>query len=167
MIQVCYLINMVGYSIEARWFFVYVKDVKNIYVIGWRSFTGISFPPRSSFDNVTNDLQSFLQARRVRFCAQVDPDSAWRQPGAGAELLAGCDQSPLCPAVRHHLIARYAYHKGGCQPLFPVAGCFYPIGLSYPPDWGERTMSLRPTDDTELKSGMTFHFMPGLWLDAW
>lgn len=41
----------------------------------------------------------------------------------------------------------------------------YPIGLSYPPDWGERTMSLRPGDRTELKPGMTFHFMTGLWLD--
>ena len=40
----------------------------------------------------------------------------------------------------------------------------YPIGLCYPPDWGERTMSLRPGDRTELKPGMTFHFMTGLWL---
>lgn len=39
----------------------------------------------------------------------------------------------------------------------------YPIGLSYPPDWGERTMSLRPGDRTELKPGMTFHFMTGIW----
>jgi ectoine hydrolase len=45
--------------------------------------------------------------------------------------------------------------------------CGYPIGLSYPPDWGERTMSLRPTDDTVLQEGMTFHFMPGLWFDDW
>jgi ectoine hydrolase len=42
----------------------------------------------------------------------------------------------------------------------------YPIGLSYPPDWGERTMSLRPGDRTVLEPGMTFHFMPGLWLDT-
>lgn len=42
----------------------------------------------------------------------------------------------------------------------------YPIGLSYPPDWGERTMSLRPGDRTELKPGMAFHFMTGLWLDT-
>ena len=45
--------------------------------------------------------------------------------------------------------------------------CGYPIGLSYPPDWGERTVSLRPTDETVLQPGMTFHFMPGLWLDDW
>ena len=43
----------------------------------------------------------------------------------------------------------------------------YPIGLSYPPDWGERTMSLRPSDESVLQPGMTFHFMPGLWLDDW
>ena len=40
----------------------------------------------------------------------------------------------------------------------------YPIGLSYPPDWGERTISIREEDDTVLEAGMTFHFMPGLWM---
>ena len=33
----------------------------------------------------------------------------------------------------------------------------YSIGLNYPPDWGERTASLRPGDQTVLESGM--------WLD--
>lgn len=41
----------------------------------------------------------------------------------------------------------------------------YSVGLSYPPDWGERTMSLRPGDRTVLEPGMTFHFMTGLWLE--
>jgi len=45
--------------------------------------------------------------------------------------------------------------------------CGYPIGISYPPDWGERTMSFRPSDATVLEPGMTFHFMPGLWRDDW
>lgn len=40
----------------------------------------------------------------------------------------------------------------------------YSIGASYPPDWGERTMSLRRGDLTELRPGMCFHFMTGLWL---
>ena len=43
--------------------------------------------------------------------------------------------------------------------------CGYAIGLSYPPDWGERTISFRRGDRTELEPGMTFHFMPALWLD--
>ncbi len=45
--------------------------------------------------------------------------------------------------------------------------CGYPIGLSYPPDWGERTISFRREDDTVLQAGMTFHFMPGLWMTDW
>lgn len=44
--------------------------------------------------------------------------------------------------------------------------CGYAIGLSYPPDWGERTMSFRSDDTTVLEPGMTFHFMPALWLDT-
>jgi len=47
------------------------------------------------------------------------------------------------------------------------ARCGYSIGLSYPPDWGERTVSLRENDETELKPGMAFHFMPGLWMKDW
>ena len=43
----------------------------------------------------------------------------------------------------------------------------YPIGLSYPPDWGERTMSIRPGDRTVLEENMTFHLMPGIWADTW
>jgi ectoine hydrolase len=45
--------------------------------------------------------------------------------------------------------------------------CGYPIGISYPPDWGERTISIRTTDTSILEPGMTFHFMPGLWMDDW
>ncbi|WP_370400821.1 ectoine hydrolase DoeA [Sulfitobacter sp. JB4-11] len=43
----------------------------------------------------------------------------------------------------------------------------YPIGVSYPPDWGERTMSLRPGDTSILQENMTFHFMTGLWMEDW
>ena len=52
---------------------------------------------------------------------------------------------------------QHGFHKEG------RAG--YAVGVSYPPDWGERTMSLRETDETVLEAGMTFHFMPALWLD--
>ena len=41
----------------------------------------------------------------------------------------------------------------------------YPIGLAYPPDWGERTCSLRPGDGTILEQGMCFHFQSGVWLE--
>ncbi|MBZ2174163.1 M24 family metallopeptidase [Schnuerera sp. xch1] len=41
----------------------------------------------------------------------------------------------------------------------------YSMGLNYPPDWGEHTASLRPGDKTVLKPNMTFHMIPGIWLD--
>lgn len=41
----------------------------------------------------------------------------------------------------------------------------YSMGLNYPPDWGEHTASFRPGDKTVLKENMTFHMIPGIWLD--
>ncbi len=43
----------------------------------------------------------------------------------------------------------------------------YSIGLSYPPDWGERTISLRPGDKTVLQADMTLHCIPAIWLGEW
>ena len=51
--------------------------------------------------------------------------------------------------------------------LYKDSRCGYSIGLTYPPDWGERTLSLRATDETVLEPNMTIHFMPGIWLDDW
>ena len=45
--------------------------------------------------------------------------------------------------------------------------CGYAIGISYPPDWGERTMSFRPGDKSVLQENMTFHFIPAIWQDDW
>ncbi|WP_312668190.1 M24 family metallopeptidase [Tissierella praeacuta] len=41
----------------------------------------------------------------------------------------------------------------------------YSMGLNYPPDWGEHTASFRPGDRTILQPNMTFHMIPGIWLD--
>ena len=57
------------------------------------------------------------------------------------------------------VLKKYGIHREG--------RCGYPIGLSYPPDWGERTASIRVEDETVLQPGMTFHFMPALWMDSW
>lgn len=43
----------------------------------------------------------------------------------------------------------------------------YPIGIGYPPDWGEQTASLRPGDPTVLEPNMCFHCIPGIWQDGW
>ncbi|WP_020611447.1 M24 family metallopeptidase [Sediminispirochaeta bajacaliforniensis] len=41
----------------------------------------------------------------------------------------------------------------------------YSIGLNYPPDWGEQTISLRPGDKTVVKPNMALHLIPGIWYD--
>jgi ectoine hydrolase len=42
----------------------------------------------------------------------------------------------------------------------------YSIGINYPPDWGERTVSIRPGEKTVLQEGMCFHFQSGVWLKS-
>lgn len=80
-------------------------------------------------------------------------------------IQAGLDQAKpgnTCADIANaffNVLNRHGFEK--------ASRCGYSIGASYPPDWGERTISLRPDDHTELKPGMTFHFMPGLWLDDW
>lgn len=41
----------------------------------------------------------------------------------------------------------------------------YSVGLSYPPDWGENTASIRHEDHTVFQPNMTFHLIPGIWDD--
>lgn len=57
------------------------------------------------------------------------------------------------------VLKKYGIHREGRMG--------YPVGLSYPPDWGERTASIRTEDETVLEPGMAFHFMPALWMDSW
>ena len=57
------------------------------------------------------------------------------------------------------VLARYGFEK--------TSRVGYSIGLAYPPDWGEHSASLRAGDKTELRPGMTFHFMTGLWYGDW
>jgi ectoine hydrolase len=57
------------------------------------------------------------------------------------------------------VIARAGYEK--------ASRIGYSIGLNYPPDWGERTASLRQGDRTVLKPDMCFHMILGMWQDDW
>jgi Xaa-Pro dipeptidase len=41
----------------------------------------------------------------------------------------------------------------------------YSIGVNYPPDWGEHTISLRPGDKTIIQPNMALHLIPGIWYD--
>lgn len=43
----------------------------------------------------------------------------------------------------------------------------YSIGIGYPPDWGERTISIRTEDDQILEAGMAFHLICGMWMNGY
>jgi len=43
----------------------------------------------------------------------------------------------------------------------------YPVGIGYPPTWGELTCSMRAGDKTVMEEDMTFHCIPALWLDSY
>jgi ectoine hydrolase len=79
--------------------------------------------------------------------------------GEGLEAARAGNRAGDVAIALFKVLARYGVEKEG--------RCGYAIGLSYPPDWGERTISFRPTDNTILEPGMTFHFMPGLWMEDW
>ena len=72
------------------------------------------------------------------------------KPGVLCEELA---------AVWKHVIARHGIDKD--------SRIGYPVGIGYPPTWGELTASLREGDKTPLEEGMTFHCIPAIWLERW
>lgn len=80
----------------------------------------------------------------------VDAGLATAKPGATAEQVEAAWQEVL--------------RRNGLKKESRVG---YSVGLSYPPDWGERTVSLRPGDTTELQAGMCFHIQAGVWLQEW
>jgi len=59
----------------------------------------------------------------------------------------------------NRVVNRYGFYKESRMG--------YPVGVSYPPDWGEQTISFRLGDRSVLKENMTFHFMTALWQDDW
>ena len=77
----------------------------------------------------------------------VDAGLAMARPGNTAEQVEAAWQSVL--------------RRNGLKKESRVG---YSVGLAYPPDWGERTVSLRPGDRTVLAEGMCFHIQSGLWL---
>ena len=43
----------------------------------------------------------------------------------------------------------------------------YAVGLGYPPDWGECTISIRRDEATVLEENQTVHIMLGIWNEDW
>ncbi len=73
-------------------------------------------------------------------------------------LKPGVPQNEIIAAVyQSQVLNRNGYQK--------ESRVDYSIGLNFPSDWGERTASLSPGDETELQPGLCFHFQSGVWLE--
>ncbi len=127
-------------------------------------------------DELTNDQCTFFELAGVYrryhtpFCRTIylgtPPDEMRRAEAALVEgLEAGLQAARAGNQARD--IARALAAPLERAGIERGARCGYAIGLSYPPDWGERTVSLRDVDETVLQPGMTFHFMPGIWSETW
>lgn len=76
--------------------------------------------------------------------------------------LAAVRPGATCEAVEatwREVIARHGLEKS--------SRIGYSVGLGYPPDWGEHTMSLRAGDRTPLEPNMAFHMILGMWMEGW
>ena len=60
-------------------------------------------------------------------------------------------------AVWNRTIFEYGYEKD--------SRLGYSIGVGFPPDWGERTISIRSEEESILAENMTFHLICGMWMD--
>lgn len=126
--------------------------------------------PFQSGEATTIEIAGCYRRYHAPLCRSVflgsPPDDMKRAEAAVLEgLEAGLDAARAGNQTRDVAAAlNTALSKIG---ITRTARCGYPIGLSYPPDWGERTMSFRDEDDTVLEPNMTFHFMPGLWMEGW
>jgi Xaa-Pro dipeptidase len=62
-----------------------------------------------------------------------------------------------------HRVTRGVFEKYGYAHLFGHR-TGYSVGINYPPDWGEgHIMSIWAGDERPLRTGMTFHLVPGLF----
>ncbi|MFZ5792480.1 MAG: M24 family metallopeptidase [Pseudomonadota bacterium] len=43
----------------------------------------------------------------------------------------------------------------------------YAIGIGFPPDWGEHTISLRSGDTRPIEADVCVHVMLGMWMEGW
>ena len=55
-------------------------------------------------------------------------------------------------------------HKYGLEKKSRIG---YSIGVGYPPDWGEHTLSFRPEETNSVPENAVVHIILGMWMDGW
>ena len=121
-------------------------------------------PPRSSSPACTGRYHAPL-ARTVML--GDPPSAAQRTAKVVAEGMEAALQAlrPGTPASDVHAAFNGVISRHGLRKESRIG---YSIGIGYPPDWGERTVSLRAGETTEITvPGMAFHVILGMWMDGW
>ena len=95
------------------------------------------------------------------------PPRKWREAESAAQEGVAAALDAMRPGAKWGDAARAVKRALESRGFDKPGRCGYSVGLAYPPDWGERTFSLREEDETELEIGMCAHIMPGLWRDDW
>lgn len=96
------------------------------------------------------DVPDVFRRAQDAVCAALEAGLAAARPGETAESVAAAVYAALRAA---------GFEK--------TSRTGYGVGVGYPPDWGERNVSLRMGDQTPLAENQTLHLMPGLWTPAW
>ncbi|GAB98192.1 ectoine hydrolase [Kineosphaera limosa] len=94
-------------------------------------------------------------APQLARCAEIVADGM----AAALEAMRPGAEARAAHAAFTSVIARHGMTK--------EARIGYSIGIGYPPDWGERTVSLRSSEETVLQAGMAFHVILGMWDTDW
>jgi ectoine hydrolase len=92
---------------------------------------------------------------------QLTDTAKWTIDGLNAEL-AAVKPGTTCEEVDQAFRKAIA-HTG----ITKESRSGYSMGLGYPPDWGEHTCCMRPSDRTVIQPDMTFHIITGIWMDTW
>ena len=95
---------------------------------------------------------------------QAAAGPARRREGADARGAGGRARRRAGRQPRRRHRQRLVRRRSNGSESSKDSRCGYPIGISYPPDWGERTISSARRTRRCSEPGMTFHFMPGLWI---
>lgn len=116
----------------------------NVELGGVRAHYNVGLARTLSLGSPPAALQRLVEANSEA----MDAALAAVRPGIVAEEIEGAYRAAL---------ARHGYAK--------PSRVGYTIGIGICPAWMERAISLRPGDLNEIKLGMTFHLMAGMWQD--
>jgi Xaa-Pro dipeptidase len=114
----------------------------------------------------TIEIEGLRHRYDVTFSRSVligKPDARTQQLAEGVIAGLGAALSAAKPGATCEDVERAWRLEAAKYDIKKAARIGYSIGIAYPPDNGEDTMSLRQGDTTVLRPGMCVHLIPGIY----